>query len=81
MKLLWEGFDQLTGVGLQLQDDAGNCVSLPTVFTYRVEQGRQESALVGNGYIVSRDVEPSKLCVEFAGGVLTLEVKRDGWQT
>lgn len=45
-----------------------------------VEQGRQESALVSNGYIVSRDVEPSKLHVGFIGGMLVLEVKRDGWQ-
>lgn len=81
MKLLWDGFDSLTGTGLRLQDDTGASVVVPLVHTYGVVQGIQESAVVGNGYIVYRDVEPSILHVKFLGGELKLEVKRDGWQT
>lgn len=80
MRLVWTDFDTTTGLGLCLQDDTGTLVAIPTVHTYGVTQGRQESTLIGDGHIVYRDLEPSTLHVKFIGGELVLEVKRDGWQ-
>ncbi len=75
MRLDWSCFNELSGTGLRLLDDVGGSVLLPSAATLLVVQGRQEALLLGgNGDVVVRDVEPTRVTVDFIGGSLTLEL-------